>query len=634
MGIIEESKRSQSQLVGFWRSKKFITLIVFILFAGGAYAFWPKGDKATESSEKQLKEWTVKNDDIVVSVEADGQVLAEDGVELSFAVNDDNLEVKKVFVKEGDTVKKGDQIASVKTDDLQLSLSSAWANYQSALADYNETLNGATDKQIAEAKDRITSAELSLSQSKISLANTKQSAKDSVQRAEDSIYDAQRAFDNAEEKLDNNRSFLSSKDVGDAYEALVDTLKSINISLEGFLKDSDGILGIDDETLNDKYEEYIAAKDISILNNAKASYRQAKLMQLDLDAQMVGLDFNSDYAKVDQLAKLCDDTLGVFEDHLYDMKQVLDASITSVNFTQNTLDGMISKISSNRSSINTKITSVNNKIKAVDDARDNLDDYLSDYEKAKRDLETTKTDLEDAKAEAERSVKNSEASLASHELSLVEAKRDLDDLTAPLTTAEKASANSRLNSASVSLKKAQNNLKDATIISPIDGQIVELNYKTGDIIVDNKAPVAVIMNSKTLFVQVNAEEADVSRLKVGQKAIATFDALDGLKLNGEISFISLISQTSNNGIVTYEVKVVIDNPGKKKIREGMTVSLEFVLSEARDVLTAPVSAVRNVAGKPSVQNTAGEWLPLTTGFTDGKYVEIISGVKAGEKLMY
>ncbi len=106
-----------------------------------------------------------------------------------------------------------------------------------------------------------------------------------------------------------------------------------------------------------------------------------------------------------------------------------------------------------------------------------------------------------------------------------------------------------------------------------------------------------------------------------------------LRLEGEISFISLTSKTSNNGIVTYLVRVIFTK-GEHQIREGMTAYLDFVISEARDILIIPVASVRNVAGKPSVQAQSGEWAPVTTGFTDGKNVEVIGGLNAGDKILY
>jgi RND family efflux transporter MFP subunit len=183
------------------------------------------------------------------------------------------------------------------------------------------------------------------------------------------------------------------------------------------------------------------------------------------------------------------------------------------------------------------------------------------------------------------------------------------------------------------LEKARFDYNKSILIAPIDGQIAALNYAAGDIITDNTLSVATIINNDTLFIEANIEEADISKLVVGQKAYASFDSLDGLRLEGEISFISLTSKTSNNGIVTYLVRVIF-NKGENQIREGMTASIEFVTSETKDVLVIPVDAVRNVEGKPSVQMITSEWKAVVTGFTDGKSVEVISGLKEGDKVLY
>jgi len=636
MGILDDSKRAKTNGFGFWRSKKFIIIAALLLVGGGAYAFWPNSNSSNSKAQTAPKEWTVRQDNIVISVEADGKVVAEDGVELSFNVNDNNLDVKEVYVKEGDEIKKGDKIATVETTDLELSLNSAWNSYQSTLADYNETMAGATADEKTDATDKITTAEISLEQARQSLEKTKQNN-------EKSIYNAEQAVADAKENLDDNRDELTSQDVSDAYEDLLDTLKATNISLDSILKDSDEIIGVDKEYLNDDFESSLGVKSVNSLSQAQGSYKKARAGAAELDDLAIILNNNSSDTDIDSAAEKASLVLIDFEKHLNDMKVMLNATVTSNSLSESSLNSFISSISSNRSAINTKITALNNKTEAVGDARDNLDDYVTGYEEALQDLAN-------AKADAERDLFNAEASVTSKELALSQAKRDYDDLIAPLTDAEMAAARTRLNSASVSLQKAQNSLNDATLTSPIDGQVVELNYKAGDIIVDNNQPVAVILNNETLFVVVNAEEADVSKLSVGQKAIATFDALDGLQLEGEISFISLTSNTSNNGIVTYEVRVLINNPSsagkpqsgsdqagpvnERQIREGMSANIEFVAQEVRDVLIAPVSAIRNVEGKPSAQLVSGEWVPVTTGFTDGKNVEVISGLNAGDKILY
>lgn len=632
--ILEESRQSR-KFSWFKITKKKILIFVVIIFAiFSAYYFFNKKDG--ENTYVVQKEWTVKKNDLKIAIQSDGKVIAEDGVELFFSVSGNNLEVEEVFIKEGDKIKKGDKIATVKTETLELNVRTAYSNYLAALANYNQIMDGATAEQSANAKDRITSAEISLNQTKISMEDTRQSAAKSIQNATDDIYDAKNSLEDAKDELDDNRDELSSESVNDAYDSLVDTIKSINISLDDILKESDKILGIDDSQINDAFESVLGVKNFSAPIKAKDSYARAKHELEKLDSLILLLNFNSRYEEIDVAAEQAVEALDMFEEHLYYMNLVLEATITSATFSQSELNSFISMISANRVLVNTKITAINTKIKDVDDARNSLDDYIIDYEDAQRDLDNAEQDLVDANANALRSIENSEDAIKSRELSLEQVKRDYNDLLAPLTKKESTSAYSSLTSASVNLEKAQNELKNATILSPIDGEVARLNFKTGDIIVDNSSaePVAVIINNDTLFIEVNIEEADISKIKTGQTVYAIFDAMDDLKLDGEVSFISITSQTNNSGIVSYLVRIVIEDKGEHQIREGMTVFADFVTAEAKDVLIIPVSAVKNIENTPSVLNNNGEWIPVVTGFTDGKNVEVISGLNIGDKIVY
>ncbi len=632
--ILEESRKSRGAGKFKITKKKIFFLIIIFLVSTSAYYFFNKKD--TEKETASQEEWTVKKGDLKISIESDGKVIAEDGVELSFSISGNNLEVKEVFIKEGDKIKKGDKVATVKTEILELNVRTAYSNYLSALANYNQMMDGATEEQIADAKDRITSAEISLNQAKISLENIKQSAEENIQNAKDNIYDTENNLKDAKDNLDDNRDELSSEAVSDAYESLVDTIKSINISLDKILKESDEIVGVDDKQINDVFENFLGAKDSSSLNQAKGSYSKSKNELGKLDSLVVLLNFNSPYGEIDAAANQAVLALQEFEEHLYYMNLTLEATITCSTFSQSELNAFISTISANRSIVNAKITTLNTKTEAVDDAKDSLDDYITAYEDAKRDVDNAKRDLVNVKADNERDIENSEDTVENRELDLKQAKRDYNDLLSPLTEAEKASANSSLTGASVNLEKAQNELENATILSPIDGEVARLNYKTGDIIVDNSNsdPVAVIINNDTLFIEVDIEEADINKIKIGQTVYATFDALDDLTLDGEVSFISLTSKTNNNGIVTYLVRIIIMDKGDNQIREGMTAFVDFVTAEAKDVLVIPVGAVKNVKDSPSVLNSNEEWIPIVTGFTDGKNVEVIKGLNAGDKIVY
>ena len=618
--ILEESQKARKRgFLGFLKQKKVIIPVIIIIIALAVYYFFPRNN--SKEIEVQQKEWTVRSDDLKISIESDGKVVAEDGVELSFSVSGDTLEVEEVFVKEGDKITKGDKIATVKTNDLEYDLNKAYASYQSTLASYNESMEGATDKQKQDALTSIEQAEISLEQTKLSLEKTRVSAAQSIADAEDALEDAL-------EDYNKNKNINDSEDVQDDYEDLIDDLKSVDITLEDMLPDSDEILGVDDIWVNDDFEDVLGVKSSIALSNAEQSYEELKNKKNDFSPLLIGLSVNDPYYEIDEAVEEAKEVLLIAEEHLYDMKVLLENTITSDGLTANELNGFKTSINSNRTTINTKMTTLEDDIDSIDDAKDSIDDYKKAYGDALEDLENAKMDAEQDVATAESNVRNKELSLES-------AQASYDDLLAPLTESELASLRSSLTSAAISVDKAKSDLEKATLTSPIDGEVAMLNYKTGDIILtsDNRSVVSII-NNETLFIEVNIEEADINKVQVGQKAYATFDALDSLKLEGEITFISLTSETSNNGIVTYLVRVVFENTGESQIREGMTAYVDFVTAEANDVLVVPVDAVRNIGGQPSVESMDGAWIPVTTGFTDGDYVEVISGLNEGDKILY
>lgn len=618
--LLEESRLAKrSGFVRILKNKKLIIAIVAIIIIGGGYFVF--GGEDNKENEAEAKEWTVRKSDLKIAIESDGKVVAEDGVELSFSVSGDTLEVKEVYIEEGDKIKKGDKIALVKTENLQFNLNKAYASYRSSLASFNNTVDGATEEEVAKAKQDIEQAEITLDQAKISLKKTKLSAEDKIRTDELALKDAK-------ENLALNQDELTSKDVIEAYEDMVDTIKSIDITLEAMLPESDEIIGVDNESINNDYEDNMGAKDTQTRTDANGSYRLAKNKKEELDSSSVSLSKYSTFSEIELATEQAETALYAFEDHLYDMWVLLEATITSADFSQTALDAFKSTISANRTSVNTKITSLNSGLRDIDDAKDGLDDYKDDYKDALKDLEATKEDTA-------QDIANSEANIRSKELALEKEKIDYDELVAPLTGSEYTSAQSSLSIASNNLAQARNDLEKATIISPIDGEVALLNYKTGDIILkDDNKPVIKIINTNTLFIEVNIEEAEINKIKVGQKANAVFDAVDGLELEGEIGFISLTSETDNSGIVTYLVRVIFENTEEAQIREGMTAFVDFVIAGVKDVLIVPVDAVRNIDGKPSVQFVGGVWAPVTTGFTDGKNVEVISGLNEGDKIIY
>lgn len=616
--ILAQSKKAK--LFG-WFGGKLKVIIIILVLAGGAYYgynYFTKGKNKAGQTMVQQKNATAVKGDIQLSVDTEGKVVAEDGVELSFSTTGETVEA--VYVKVGDTVKKGDKIAKISTTSLQRDLGDAQDNYQSALLSLADAKDGASEDEIKKAKYQIEQAETSLSQSKTSLDTAKTDA-------EDKVKDAQEAIDKAQENLKMNTSTESSKIVDDSYNTLYSDIENLSITIKNHIYSADKILGIDDSSLNDDFENVLGVTNSSYLYSSKNSYSTAKSKRQQLESALASTN-KTNHTGVDNLATVAKAALAADKELYSNLQGLLDSTITSVQLSQSELDSMKSNISSTRSSINSSIASLDKDIDAIDTSKDSLSDLQRTYNDAVANLETVKR-------QNEVDIKNAEDAVRNKEISLDQAKISYNDLVAPLTSSELQSAVMKVHQAKNNLDKVQESIEEATLTSPIDGQVGAINGKVGSLIAkDNTESFATIINKDTLFAEVSVEESDIANIKNGQKAYVTFDAINGLELEGIVTFVSMTATTSNSGIVTYPVQVALNDVGKSDVKEGMTAFVKFVSSEVKDIITVPVAAVKNVNGAASVQKNDGKYVEVVTGFTDGTTVEIISGLDEGDKIIY
>ena len=149
-------------------------------------------------------------------------------------------------------------------------------------------------------------------------------------------------------------------------------------------------------------------------------------------------------------------------------------------------------------------------------------------------------------------------------------------------------ANSRF-----ALQRAEKNLQNAIITSPIDGVIVSRN-------VDEGQTVAASLNAPTLFViannlkqmQINADidEADIGRIRIGMPVEFTVDAFADENFEGKVKQVRLSPKTEQN-VVTYSVIIDVSNP-RLKLLPGMTANVTIIIREMENVLRIPESAMR------------------------------------------
>jgi macrolide-specific efflux system membrane fusion protein len=172
------------------------------------------------------------------------------------------------------------------------------------------------------------------------------------------------------------------------------------------------------------------------------------------------------------------------------------------------------------------------------------------------------------------------------------------------------------------------------LLSPENGQIIYLPTVPGQVV---STGVTMMVMSDHLMVNTQVDETDLAQVKMDQKATITLDAYPNQHFIGTVRRISYFSVLVNN-VTTYEVDVWPDEV-PAYMRSGMTANVVFNTSEKDNVLTVPSEAIQQNGGKSGVMVPADKkgdppvFKPIQTGVTDGKQIEVVSGLNEGDKVL-
>lgn len=204
--------------------------------------------------------------------------------------------------------------------------------------------------------------------------------------------------------------------------------------------------------------------------------------------------------------------------------------------------------------------------------------YLANYNTHQNAL----TDRESANLEADRNI-------ASY-------RQKLDDLTPDDTNVDVRSALLSVQQRENALVDAQQELSNYTITAPFDGVMASVSVDIGSSAVmasaNSSVALGTIVTDKKLA-QITLNEADVVKVRLGQKANVTFDAIEGLSIDGSVVEINTLG-TVTSGVVTYKVKVAF-SADDIRILPNMSVSVDILSDSKDDVLYIPSQALKRDA---------------------------------------
>jgi len=193
------------------------------------------------------------------------------------------------------------------------------------------------------------------------------------------------------------------------------------------------------------------------------------------------------------------------------------------------------------------------------------------------------------------------------------------------------------------VSKSNANASSTLIRSTISGVILDIPVKVGNSVIlsntfNDGTTIASVANMNDLIFRGNIDETEVGRLVAGMPMKITIGALQDLKFDASLEYISP-KAIENNGANQFEVKAAVHVVDGGKVRSGYSANAEIVLAKASKVIAVPESAiefggdstfvylVRGTADKKTYTRQA-----VVTGLSDGVNIEIKKGLSLKDRV--
>ncbi|MDQ0157322.1 efflux RND transporter periplasmic adaptor subunit [Robertmurraya andreesenii] len=204
---------------------------------------------------------------------------------------------------------------------------------------------------------------------------------------------------------------------------------------------------------------------------------------------------------------------------------------------------------------------------------------------------------------------------------------------------EKKLANIELKQTLLQKDALEKRVKELEVVSLIDGMVLSVHEPT-QAPTDTAQPIVIVGSLKSLIATGLLSEYDVLNVKEGQRVILQSDALPDEKWEGEIIEVgtipasSALSNTLENQAVQYPISVQLQSTNIP-LKPGFQLIME-IETEKKKGIAVPIDAITYEQEKSYVfvvQDGVAHKQEVTIGISSGEKIEIVKGLKAGDKLI-
>lgn len=466
----------------------------------------------------------------------------------------------------------------------------------------------------SEAREKVEDAELNLEAARVQLEELLEPPDElDVLQAENALNKAKSQKQDAEDNIKEGYE--------DAFNAVTDVffdLPTIKTSLNAILYSYD--IADNEQTLSNYWNMSALINSINVndkdalerlIDKAKSAYDEASTKYSENFTNYKNTSRYADEQTIENLLEETLNTLRLTSEAIRNEINMLDFWVDSRSKRNERIFSVVSDYQSDLKSYNSKVNS-----------------YLSSLLQVQRSFEDNRQALLDA----EYSIKEKELSLEK----LIEGVDELDLKTKTIDVQRKEQ----------DLTAAKEDLSNCYIRAPFDGIVANVNVKKGESVSSNAVATLI---TKQKIAEISLNEIDVAKIKTGQKATITFDAVEDLTITGEVVEVDTIG-TTTQGVVTYDIKIAFDTEDER-IKPGMSLSAAIITDAKQNVLVVPNSAVKqqgstlyvevvdeNFKVDTNTANVSGSIIPISNlgsqqieaGISNDTMTEVLNGLKEGD----
>ena len=552
----------------------------------------------------------VSRGSVTQTVAVSGSVSSAGTVKLNPATNG---KVAQLFVAIGQQVTAGQPLAKMDTTDLQAALTTAANNLAAAQANYDRTLAGLSD------------AQSTFSQTQQSTANDIASAQQALSKVKANYAAAKANF---------SRLYFSVSNDLELYASQIGVAQNQVAKIQNDL--ASGTQSTDGRSAQTSMNQAAAA-----LANAVSyvGYVQGVLSPAEADYK----------AAVDQILaaeNFFDLAIAANADTATASQQLQTAQVSYTTASSrltgaiDVANGQIGNALSSTASAQNSLNTVNSRTDtSLDPARADIATLLVTLTSEQQSAATVKTKVSQVgtalgtisdtiSGSYVTVVQNVVAAQLRAAQSLQSAQTAVNNQPANVQSAQNSLANAQNN-----LATAENNLDNAGIKATVSGVVVSISAQPGENVSSaSTTGFIVLANTASMALHGTVGEADVVKLKLGQVATVTVDAVGtAKKMTGKVTSLDPVA-TIASGVPVYGIDVTIDLPNAQ-VKPGMSGTAQVILASSPNTLTVPNLAVKTQTGRrylTVMKDGQQVDTDATFGIGNDTVTEVLTGVQEGD----